>query len=866
MSTSPAHQNAVSSLASALPPKLQRRPFHFLILAGLGTTSLFLAQRLLPPVWTLFTSALGRSSHAAASTSNNNAATKSTKARSVKNSTKDNADPVAIFWDVDNCAPPTGSSGRAVAQAIRTSMQNLDLGPIVSFKAYLELSSETLAPNAQQVQLRSELQGSGVSLIDTPKSGRKDVADKMMITDLLAFAIDQPAPATIVLISGDRDFAYPLGLLRNRGYEIILITPPVGAVPILEASANVVLTWRQDVLGVERASNGRPYNSTHAPSTPSKGSQAAASAASNNHPTPASTSSAPSGPYGSLSNDRPSTAPSRSSRRPSVQSTEVFQPLISLLEQLKKEGNPKPLRAAVAARLVSSDRGVYVRAGASRWAEYAAVAEAAGIIQLGTSGPPGTEWVGLADSYATAATTAAAQARARVGPPGTPAQSSPIPNRSKPVPAAGATTTTPSDPSVADIRAFYPLIEICKEQKAQGNPKPLSAYVGTQLTLMARQGIVDAYGMAGVSSWRDYIAAAERAGVARASSYNSDGVYVVELHPKYLYAQTNQPTPSAGRIPDTATTPTPSIEKKAGKKGMMNSLGSFSLKPSMPSKDVVLPTGTSLFNGHEIPAKFCGMAQVLLEQMNEGRNYSTDYFLHSIIGSSRATHGLRLKNTDEFQAFVEEAVSEQIITTETGFKPGVRHVRLHPRIIAPGPMTELATDAALSRSRSVDCAAATAIGARRETSGSNGKGKEREATEKQKRTQEMLQQLSWEREQAAEAVRTSSGVVPPNDRLRFKILVDILTELRSSQGSTKVNKARVSSELVKRNPGPGGMGAFYQTLGSTGFTDYVEQARKAGFVVVGRDEGGGEAAASWPIEGDYWIRLSSRYESMFFSS
>lgn len=133
------------------------------------------------------------------------------------------------------------------------------------FKAYLELSDASAAPSQQQVLLRSELQGCGVSLIDTPKSGRKDVADKMLITDMLAFAIDQPSPARIVAITGDRDYAYSLGCLRNRNYSVVLVTPPVGAPPILEASANVVLRWRQDVLGTTHDAQGRPYPNSATP-------------------------------------------------------------------------------------------------------------------------------------------------------------------------------------------------------------------------------------------------------------------------------------------------------------------------------------------------------------------------------------------------------------------------------------------------------------------------------------------------------------------------------------------------------------------------------------------------------------------------
>lgn len=51
----------------------------------------------------------------------------------------------------------------------------------------------------------------------------------MILVDMLAFAIDNPAPgkqesyakklvATICLISGDRDFVYALSTLRNRKY------------------------------------------------------------------------------------------------------------------------------------------------------------------------------------------------------------------------------------------------------------------------------------------------------------------------------------------------------------------------------------------------------------------------------------------------------------------------------------------------------------------------------------------------------------------------------------------------------------------------------------------------------------------------
>ncbi|PWN43194.1 hypothetical protein IE81DRAFT_322704 [Ceraceosorus guamensis] len=306
--------------------------------------------------------------------------------------------PVAVLWDVDNCPPPTGSSGRAIVQAIRRAVQAvgpdsvlgagnageelLPSGPIVMFKAYLEMSDASAAPSPQQVLLRSELQGCGVSLIDTPKSGRKDVADKMLITDMLAFAIDQPSPARVVAITGDRDYAYSLGCLRNRNYSVVLVVPPVGAPPILEASANVVVRWRQDVLGMTHDANGRPY----ATATPKRSNGASSSVAAFGT-SPSKALHAPSTPLNTRQADFV--------RGPGGQPVPaVFSPLITVLEQLRSQGVTYPLRGTVAERLAAIDDKLYERAGASRWADYAAVAEAAGFITLGT-GQPGKDWVAL---------------------------------------------------------------------------------------------------------------------------------------------------------------------------------------------------------------------------------------------------------------------------------------------------------------------------------------------------------------------------------------------------------------------------------------------------------------------------------------
>jgi len=488
----------------------------------------------------------------------------------------------AVFWDVDNCAPPTGMGGRDIALAIRKAIQELTppevAEPIIVFRAYLELSSET-AISPAQVQLRSELQGSGVSLLDTPKSGRKQVADQMMITDLLAFAIDHPAPARIVLISGDRDFAYSLGTLRNRGFYITLITPPAHVAPILEASAHEVLRWRQDVCGVDYDKDGKPYTGTRALKRAPSFSRGQ-----NNSKTAAepSSSAAPSTPRKTAASATTGAASAHGPLGKPV--PDVFKPLVDLLEGMRKQGITRPLRSGVAAQLKQVDKDLFERAGASRWAEYAAVAEAAGIIILGTTGVSGHEWVSLAgaeeESNGRGATAPASpsmsKARAALLTPsasvnGFKAGAAPMTPSKYGIAASASYTTSssshatfaPAGPAKLDspeIRPFLPLIELLNSQRSVGIPLPKITYIAKSLDRLIAQGVLDAYRQAGVTNFAQYMAAAERAGVARAQSEQ------VKLHPRYIGVQTTAVTPSVVRMEDTATISTASTEGPAGKK------------------------------------------------------------------------------------------------------------------------------------------------------------------------------------------------------------------------------------------------------------------------------------------------------------
>lgn len=71
--------------------------------------------------------------------------------------------------------------------------------------------------------------------------------------DMLAYAIDHPAPATIILISGDRDFVYALSVLRLRRYRVVVMAPP-SAHKRLGPLASVCVDWKMEVLGLREAS------------------------------------------------------------------------------------------------------------------------------------------------------------------------------------------------------------------------------------------------------------------------------------------------------------------------------------------------------------------------------------------------------------------------------------------------------------------------------------------------------------------------------------------------------------------------------------------------------------------------------------
>ena len=78
-------------------------------------------------------------------------------------------------FDIQNCSPPALLTGYDIIARIRTATEKF--GIIKVLKAYTEVNTSS----SRSIVMRSELQSSGVTMIDCPHSGHKDVVDKMII-------------------------------------------------------------------------------------------------------------------------------------------------------------------------------------------------------------------------------------------------------------------------------------------------------------------------------------------------------------------------------------------------------------------------------------------------------------------------------------------------------------------------------------------------------------------------------------------------------------------------------------------------------------------------------------------------------------
>ncbi|KAE8693682.1 germin-like protein 5-1 [Hibiscus syriacus] len=139
----------------------------------------------------------------------------------------------SVWWDIENCQVPKHCDPHAIAQNISSALVKINYCGPVSISAYGDTNR---IPSSVQQALSSP----GIALNHVP-AGVKDASDKKILVDMLFWAVDNPAPANYLLISGDRDFSNALHQLRMRRYNILLAQPMKASAPLVAAAKSVWL-------------------------------------------------------------------------------------------------------------------------------------------------------------------------------------------------------------------------------------------------------------------------------------------------------------------------------------------------------------------------------------------------------------------------------------------------------------------------------------------------------------------------------------------------------------------------------------------------------------------------------------------------
>ncbi|KAI1896045.1 hypothetical protein AGOR_G00090760 [Albula goreensis] len=127
---------------------------------------------------------------------------------------QENLPPVGVFWDIENCSVPSGRSAVAVVQRIRSRF----------FKGHREAEFICVCDiSKESKEVIQELNNCQVTVAHINATA-KNAADDKLRQSLRRFAETHTAPATVVLVSTDVNFASELSDLRHRhGFQVILV-------------------------------------------------------------------------------------------------------------------------------------------------------------------------------------------------------------------------------------------------------------------------------------------------------------------------------------------------------------------------------------------------------------------------------------------------------------------------------------------------------------------------------------------------------------------------------------------------------------------------------------------------------------------
>ncbi|XP_067314927.1 meiosis regulator and mRNA stability factor 1 isoform X3 [Pseudorasbora parva] len=129
-------------------------------------------------------------------------------------SSEETLPPIGVFWDIENCAVPSGRSAATVVQRLRERF----------FQGHREAEFICVCDiNKENKAVIQELNNCQVTVAHINATA-KNAADDKLRQSLRRFADTHAAPATVIVVSSDVNFASELSDLRHRhGFQVILV-------------------------------------------------------------------------------------------------------------------------------------------------------------------------------------------------------------------------------------------------------------------------------------------------------------------------------------------------------------------------------------------------------------------------------------------------------------------------------------------------------------------------------------------------------------------------------------------------------------------------------------------------------------------
>ncbi|GLJ50210.1 hypothetical protein SUGI_1068700 [Cryptomeria japonica] len=149
---------------------------------------------------------------------------------------------VSVWWDMDSCPLPSQMDPFVVSSMAKKSFENFNIGDGSEighqFNAYKYPSEKE-----GDIELGQTMVNSGINL-QLIHPGNSNEIEKMIMVDVLLWAMDVPQPGDIIFIVGNVDFSYLFHKLQERSFNVFLVCVSVDQMPYdMLTAANDCLEW-----------------------------------------------------------------------------------------------------------------------------------------------------------------------------------------------------------------------------------------------------------------------------------------------------------------------------------------------------------------------------------------------------------------------------------------------------------------------------------------------------------------------------------------------------------------------------------------------------------------------------------------------